>query len=69
MLSRFNYELHLLVAIIKARCGSDDSITEVEMLLRVSIFERMNIGDLLTKPTDQLLNQNQNLKELSLFEN
>ena len=39
------------------------------MLLRVSIFERINIRDLLTKPTDQLLNQNQNVKELSLFEN
>ena len=60
---------YLLVAIIKAKCGSDYSITEVEMLLRVSIFERMNIRDLLTKPTDQLLNQNQNVKELSLFEN
>ena len=60
---------YLLVAIIKAKCESDYSITEVEMLLRVSIFERMNIRDLLTKPTDQLLNQNQNVKELNLFEN
>ena len=58
---------YLLVAIIKAKCGSDYSITEVEMLLRVSVFERMNIRDLLTRPADQLLNQNQNIKELSLF--
>ena len=34
---------------IKAKCGSDYSITEVEMLLRVSVFERMNIRDLLTQ--------------------
>jgi len=27
----------------------------------------MNIRDLLTRPADQLLNQNQNIKELSLF--
>ena len=27
----------------------------------------MNIRDLLAKPADQLLNQNQNVKELSLF--
>ena len=60
---------YLLVAIIKAKCGSDYSITEVEMLLRVSVFERMNIRDLLTRPANQLLNQNQNVKELSLFEN
>ena len=58
---------YLLVAIIKARCGSGYSITEVEMLLRVSVFDRMNIRDLLAKPADQLLNQNQNVKELSLF--
>ena len=37
------------------------------MLLRVSVFERMNIRDLLTRPADQILNQNQNIKELSLF--
>ena len=58
---------YLLVAIIKAKCGSDYFITEVEMLLKVSVFERMNIRDLLTRPADQLLNQNQNIKELSLF--
>lgn len=58
---------YLIVAIIKAKCRSDYSIAEVEMLLRVSVFERMNIRDLLTKPADQLLNQNQNVKELSLF--
>ena len=39
------------------------------MLLRVSVFERMNIRDLLTIPADQQLNQNQNVKELSLFKN
>ena len=40
---------YLIVAIIKAKCESDYSITEVEMLLRVSVFERLNIRDLLTK--------------------
>lgn len=58
---------YLLVAIIKAKCNSQYSITEVEMLLRVSALERINIRELLTKPIEKLLNQNQNVKELSLF--
>lgn len=58
---------YLLVAIIKAKCNSQYSITEVEMLLRVSALERINIRELLTKPIEKLLNQNQNLKELNLF--
>ena len=41
---------YLLVAIIKAKCNSQYSITEVEMLLRVSALERINIRELLTKP-------------------
>lgn len=59
---------YLLVAIIKAKCNSQYSITEVEMLLRVSALERINIRELLTKPIEKLLNQNQNVKELNLFE-
>lgn len=58
---------YLLVSIIRAKINSPYSITEVETLLRNSTFERMNIRDLLTKPADNLLNQNQNVKELSLF--
>ena len=58
---------YLLVSIIRAKINSTYSITEVETLLRNSTFERMNIRDLLTKSADNLLNQNQNVKELSLF--
>lgn len=59
---------YLLVAIIKAKCGSPYSISEVEMLLRVSALERINLRELLTKPAENLLNQNKNVKELNLFE-
>ena len=58
---------YLLVAIIKAKCNSQYSITEVEMLLRVSALERINVRELLTKPIEKLLNKNQNVKELNLF--
>ena len=58
----------LSVVIIKAKCNSQYSITEVEMLLRVSALERINIRELLTKPIEKLLNQNPNVKELNLFE-
>lgn len=59
---------YLLVAIIKAKCKSPYSISEVEMLLRISAFERINIGELLTRPVENLPNINQNVKELNLFE-
>ena len=59
---------YLLVAIIKAKCGSPYSISEVEMLLKVSALERINLRELLTKPAENLLNQNKNVKELNLFE-
>ena len=39
----------------------------MEMLLKVSVFELINIRDLLTKPSDLLLNQNQNVKQLNLL--
>lgn len=58
---------YLLVSIIRVKINSPYTITEVETLLRNSTFERMNLRDLLTKPADDLLNQNQNVKELSLF--
>ena len=59
---------YLLVAIIKAKYGSPYSISEVEMLLKVSALERINLRELLTKPAENLLNQNKNVKELNLFE-
>ena len=58
---------YLLVSIIRAKINSPYTITEVETLLRNSTFERMNLRDLLTKPADDLLDQNLNVKELSLF--
>ena len=62
------FNTRLLVAIIKVKCNSQYSITEVEMLLGVSALERINIRELLTKPIEKLLNQNPNVKELNLFE-
>ena len=56
------------MAIIKAKYGSPYSISEVEMLLKVSALERINLRELLTKPAENLLNQNKNVKELNLFE-
>lgn len=58
---------YLLVSIIRAKTNSPYTITEVETLLRNSTFERMNLRDLLTKPAEDFLDQNQNVKELSLF--
>ena len=58
---------YLLVSIIRAKINSPYTITEVETLLRNSTFERMNLRDLLTKPADDLLDQNLNVKDLSLF--
>lgn len=58
---------YLLVSIIRAKINSPYTITEVETLLRNSTFERMNLRDLLTKPAEDFLDQNQNVKELSLF--
>ena len=58
---------YLLVSIIRAKINSPYTITEVETLLRNSTFERMTLRDLLTKPAEDFLDQNQNVKELSLF--
>ena len=58
---------YLIVAKIKADCKSPYSITEVATLIRISALERVNLRDLITKPKDSII-QNQNVKELSLFD-
>lgn len=59
---------YLLVAKIKADNNSPYSITEVATLIRISALERTSLRELITQPRD-FVNQNQSVKELSLFEN
>ena len=58
---------YLIVAKIKADCKSPYSITEVATLIRISALERIDLRDLINKPKDSII-QNQNVKELSLFD-
>lgn len=58
---------YLTVARIKVDCGSPYSITEVATLIRISALERTELRSLLTKP-DLSIISNQNVKELSLFD-
>ena len=58
---------YLTVARIKADYKSCYSITEVATLIRISALERVELRQLLTKQ-DLLPNSNQNVKELSLFD-
>ena len=58
---------YLTVARIKADYDSAYSITEVATLIRVSALERVELRQLITK-SDSSINSNQNVKELSLFE-
>ena len=58
---------YLIVAKIKADCKSPYSITEVATLIRISALERVDLRNLITKPKDSII-QNQNVKELSLFD-
>ncbi|WP_254046622.1 hypothetical protein [Prevotella sp. P4-119] len=43
------------------------SITKVATLIRISALERIDLRDLITKPKDSII-QNQNVKELTLFD-
>jgi hypothetical protein len=43
------------------------TITEVATLLGISALAKIDLVDLLTNPDNDLLNQNQNVKELTLF--
>ena len=58
---------YLLIAMIKADYKSPYSITEVATLIRISVLERMDLRDLITKPKDSIT-QKQNVKELTLFD-
>lgn len=51
----------------KADYKSPYSITEVATLIRISALERVDLRDLITKPKDSII-QNQNVKELTLFD-
>lgn len=59
---------YLLIALIKARTGSKYTITEVATLLSVSVFEKMDLEQLLTHPSDRLISllSNQNVKDQQL---
>ena len=58
---------YLTVARIKAEYNSPYSITEVATLIKISALERTELRTLLTKQ-DSSINSNQNVKELSLFD-
>ncbi len=59
---------YLLLAKIKASTQSPYTITEVATLIRVSALEKTELRELLTRPIDSNLS-NQNVKELTLFNN
>lgn len=59
---------YLIVARIKASVKDCPyTITEVATLLSVSALMKMDLVDLLTNPDNNLLDQNQNVNELTLF--
>lgn len=58
---------YLTVARIKVACNSPYSITEVATLIRISALERTDLRSLITKQDSSIIS-NQNVKELSLFD-
>ena len=58
---------YLTVVRIKVACNSPYSITEVATLIRISALERTDLRSLITK-LDSSIISNQNVKELSLFD-
>ena len=58
---------YLTVARIKVDCNSPYSITEVATLIRISALERTDLRSLITKQDSSIIS-NQNVKELSLFD-
>ncbi len=58
---------YLTVARIKVACNSPYSITEVATLIRISALERTDLSSLITKQDPSIIS-NQNVKELSLFD-
>lgn len=59
---------YLVVARIRAELNSPYSITEVATLIRISALEKTDLRDLVTRPKDPTI-QNQNAKEPTLFDN
>lgn len=59
---------YLLVALIKAKTQSKYTITEIAMLLSISVFEKTDLVELLTLPNERLISllSNQNVKDLQL---
>lgn len=58
---------YLIVARIKANYNSTYSFTEVATLIRISALERTDLRSLITKQDSSIIS-NQNVKELSLFD-
>lgn len=58
---------YLIIARIKADYKSPYSITEVATLIRISALEKVDLRDLITKSYISII-QNQNVKELTLFD-
>ena len=58
---------YLTIARIKSDCGSCYYITEVATPIRISALESVELRQLITKQ-DSSINSNQNVKELSLFD-
>lgn len=59
---------YLIVARIKASIKNCNyTITEVATLIGISALMKMPLSDLLTNPENNLLNENQNVKEPTLF--
>ncbi len=59
---------YLIIAKIKNGFHSQYSITEVATLIRISVFERIDLRELITRPKDSAI-QKQYVKEHSLFDN
>ena len=59
---------YLLIALIKAKTRSKYTITEIATLLSVSVFEKMDLVELLTHPSDRLVSllSNQYVKDQQL---
>lgn len=58
----------LIIARIKAEYESPYSVTEIATLIRISALERVYLRNLITKPKDSTI-QNQNDIEPLLFDN
>ncbi len=58
---------YLVVVRIKAELNSPYSITEVATLIRISALEKTDLRDLVTRPKDSTI-RDQNVKEPTLFD-